>query len=259
MSPYREMSSSVNRESWNKHALRYQHDSEFSDSVVDFGDPDFPTDDDVSIIGDVSNLRILELGAGAANCSLALAGKGAKVTCLDISIAQLVAGSESASRLGFENEVTFVVGDGEQLPFIWGTRFDLVVSVSAIEYMCNFQQIITNMYSILVPGGRFIYSEPHPVMCALDASDLSPEDGADPSYFYRGEVTWKWQPEDDFKFITYRHTVGDVVEWFTESGFLVRRLLELGPKRECPQWSQVERDLRLRFPSFLVVEAVHGG
>ena len=66
----------------------------------------FQRDDDLSIIGDVSNLRILELGAGAANCSLALAGKGAKVTCLDISITQLVAGSESASRLGFENEVT---------------------------------------------------------------------------------------------------------------------------------------------------------
>ncbi|MDE6642235.1 MAG: hypothetical protein K2K63_17130 [Acetatifactor sp.] len=79
----------VNRDSWNKQADRYQKNAMFSFDEVDYGNSSCPKEKDLKLIGDVKGKKILELGCGGANCGIALAKQGAKMTCLDLSSEQI--------------------------------------------------------------------------------------------------------------------------------------------------------------------------
>lgn len=80
----------TNRDSWNRHAERYQKGARFSFDTVDYGSIDSMTEKEMKLIGDVKGKKVLELGCGGANCGIALARQGAIVTCLDISEEQIM-------------------------------------------------------------------------------------------------------------------------------------------------------------------------
>ena len=245
----------MNARSWDLHAARYAGGGSSSETF-DFGDPSFPTDEELGMIGPVHGKRVLEVGSGACACGIALARRGAEVTCVDVSREQLRLGTENARKAGVE--VRTVLKDAHELGSLWEAEFELVVAIASLQYIPDLAKAFAAAFQALVPTGRMVFSIPHPVMDALDAAVLSPEDGADPRYSYRGPVQWKWNPDDEFEFVTYRHTVADVLNGLVEAGFRVMRVEELMPVRTEPDWSEVERDVRTRFPSFLVVEACKG-
>ena len=78
-----------NKDSWNKHAARYQNGGNFSFDRVDYCIVNGLTEFDLGLIGNVSGKKVLEIGCGAANCGIALAKQGAIVTCVDISEQQI--------------------------------------------------------------------------------------------------------------------------------------------------------------------------
>lgn len=172
---------------------------------------------------------------------------------MDVSREQLRLGAANARKAGVELQVR--LGDAYDLGAIAEAPFDLVIAIASFQYVPDLGRALASAFNVLRPGGRIIFSIPHPVMDALDASVLSAGAGAGPSYAYRGPVRWKWEPEDPFEFVTYRRTVADIINQVIAAGFRVQRIEELMPVAEEPQWSDAERRLRTSFPSFLVVEA----
>lgn len=78
---------------------------------------------ELHVLGDVAGCDVLELGCGAAQWSIALAGRGAHVTGLDQSGEQLRHARAAADEAGVE--VTFVEASAEAVP-LPDASFDVV-------------------------------------------------------------------------------------------------------------------------------------
>src|SRR5260221_13949105 len=79
----------TNIESWDRVAAR--RGAAAGSGVVQYG-PDLPTDADLRLCGDVSGRRGLDIGCGAGENAVTMAGQGAHVIALDVSRAQLALG-----------------------------------------------------------------------------------------------------------------------------------------------------------------------
>jgi len=247
----------TNKDSWNLHAHRFYTEGYLSLEDIDFDSYEFPTDKDLNIIGNVNGLTALEIGAGSCNCGIILAQKGAKVTCTDISIKQLEIGEKVAAQTGVD--IATVCTDMADLSFAASGSFDLVISLSAINYAEDYNKVCQEVSRVLKPGGRFIYSVQHPFLMCVGATELWPHENANPNYSYKGPIQWKWNEGDEFVFTTYRMKMSDYINGLADNNLYVRRMEELFPISPLPadnDFDENELEVRTRYPSVLVIEAV---
>ena len=247
----------TNKDSWNLHAHRFYTEGYLSLEDIDFDSYEFPTDKDLNIIGNVNGLTALEIGAGSCNCGIILAKRGAKVTCTDISIKQLEIGEKVAAQTGVD--IATVCTDMADLSFAASGSFDLVISLSAINYAEDYNKVCQEVSRVLKPGGRFIYSVQHPFLMCVGATELWPHENANPNYSYKGPIQWKWNEGDEFVFTTYRMKMSDYINGLADNNLYVRRMEELFPISPLPadnDFDENELEVRTRYPSVLVIEAV---
>jgi ubiquinone/menaquinone biosynthesis C-methylase UbiE len=93
--------------------------------------------------------RALDVGTGTGNYAGALAARGLEVTGIDPSGAML---AEARAK---PQPVTWLQGAAESLPCEDGS-YDLVVSVTALEFMADPRLALGEMYRVLRPGGRMV-------------------------------------------------------------------------------------------------------
>ena len=242
----------TNKESWDLHADRFYTEDYLSLDDIDFESYDYPTDKDLNIIGDVNGLNVLEIGSGSCNCGIVLARKGATVTCSDISQEQLNIGRRVAEKAGVN--ISFICSDMTDLSFIGADSIDLVISMSAIMYVADFEKVCSEVSRVLKHNGRFIFSTGHPFMMCVGATELWAEEKANPNYSYRGPVEWKWNEDDTFIFTTYRRQISDYVNGLAKNNFMLKRMEELFPVTD--DFDEKEMEVRTRYPSVLVIEAM---
>jgi len=96
--------------------------------------------------------RFVECGAGSAQTSLYLAGRGFDCTMLDNSAPGAEMGRRNFRSTGLEGK--FLVGDMCSLPFD-DRSFDVVFSDGVLEHFESIEQPIKEMVRILRPGGIF--------------------------------------------------------------------------------------------------------
>jgi SAM-dependent methyltransferase len=114
-----------NRANWNREADDYQR--EHGSQLNRFDRPAWGAwgipESELDILGDVTGRRVLELGCGGGQWSIALARRGARAVGLDLSIRQLA----HARRLAGEasQPVPFVNANAERAPFA-DESFDIV-------------------------------------------------------------------------------------------------------------------------------------
>lgn len=238
----------INRNSWNRQAERYQENADFSFDVVDYGDVRSPNDDDLKLIGDVENKKVLEIGCGGANCGIALAKKGALVTCTDISAGQLEFAKRNAEKE--KVNISFAETRMEDLSFLKDKEFDKVVSICAIMYVKDIDKVFKEVHRVLKPGGSFIFSTNDPVFYSIAAALICQEENIDDSYFYAGEEKWKWESSDDFEFVTYRRPICEYINLLIDSGFRIERFHELPLRHINP--SDPEQELENKYPRIMV-------
>ena len=247
----------LNKNSWDLHAQRFYNEDELPLDYVNFDSTDYPSDKDLNIIGDVKGLTVLEIGSGSCNCGIALARKGANVTCSDLSQEQLNIGRNAAEKAGAE--INLVCSDMADLSFTSSGTVDLVISMSAIDYVNDFDKVCSEVSRVLKCGGRFVFCTTHPVMACVAATELFPHENAPPNYNYRGPTVWKWHDEDDFVFTTYRRQLSDFINALGRNGLFTKHMEELFPLSPLPDdndFDENELAVRTRFPSVLVIDAV---
>ncbi|QSX05108.1 hypothetical protein JYG23_10475 [Sedimentibacter sp. zth1] len=74
------------------------------------------------------------------------------------------------------------------------------------------------------------------------------------SYFYTGEVIWKWEDNDSFEFITYRRTIGDYINKLSDCGMLVEKFHQLKINYEVI--NNEEELLETEYPRIMVFKAI---
>ena len=119
----------------------------------------------ISMCEPVAGLQILDLGCGEGYCSRELRQRGAKeVHGIDLSESMISAAKaqETKHPLGISYEVNCAtnlnqLADGE---------FDLVVAVFLFNYLTveQTQKCMAEVFRVIRPGGRFIFSIPHPAL-----------------------------------------------------------------------------------------------
>jgi SAM-dependent methyltransferase len=177
--------------------------------------------------GSPSEDKLRLIGSGGAQCAIAFAKMGAKVSAIDISSEQL----KFAKRLAAKNRVKidFYRGDMKSLRQIRSGSQDVVFSAFALLYVDDLPRCFSEVKRVLKKGGLFVFSLGHPFWSVVanepkDAKSPSPKY----SYFDAGkyEKIEKWPDGSKHKFVMYRHTVSGLYSALRKAGFDVEAIVE---------------------------------
>lgn len=179
--------------------------------------------------GSLKGLDVLEIGAGAAQCSRWLAAEGARPVALDLSHRQL----QHALRIG--GEVPLVEADAGALPFADGS-FDLACSAyGALPFVAEPVEVVREVRRVLRPGGRFVFSVTHPVRWAFP-DEPGPE-GLSVAASYFDRTPYVEQDEHgQAVYVEHHRTLGDRVRDVVGAGMRLVDLVE----PEWPAWNTQE-------------------
>jgi ubiquinone/menaquinone biosynthesis C-methylase UbiE len=102
------------------------------------------------LLPDLDGRRVLEVGCGTGNISLALARRGAQVVGVDVSSPMLAAAQQKARQQAFP--LKLIRGLAGSLPFT-GESFDGVISILALDFISDRPGALREMVRVLRPGG----------------------------------------------------------------------------------------------------------
>lgn len=214
------------RAAWNRISSGYQAEHQIPVDAAHYG-PFLPNEAELGLLGDVAGRRILELGCGGGQCSVAFARQGASAVGIDLSDEQIAHARRLAADHGVE--VRFEQGDAADLSRFAAASFDLVFSAYALQYVPAVEQCLAEVARVLVPGGRLVFSLDHPVR-ALFWDEEADEDSlvAVRSYWRRGPMEWQWTGRSVWM-RSFHRTVGDWVDLLHGAGLQVLRIVEPEP------------------------------
>ena len=176
-----------------------------------------------ALLGAVGGRRVLEVGAGAAQCSRWLVGQGAEAVAFDLSAGQL----RQARRLDLTSgvRVPVVQADACALPFTTGV-FDIACSAyGATPFVTDVTELHRQVARVLRPGGRWVFSVTHPIRWAFP-DDPGP-DGLTATHSYFDRTPYVETDEaGTVTYVEHHRTIGDQVRALTDAGFVVLDVVE---------------------------------
>jgi SAM-dependent methyltransferase len=243
------------RRSWNRVSGIYQERHQIGADVVRYG-PLTPDEDELNLLGTVSGQRIVEIGCGGGQNSVALARGGATVTGVDVSDAQIDFARQLAAAEGLT--VDFRWGDAVDLTFLADASQDQALAVYVFPYVEDAAAVLAECARVLRQGGQIVISQDHPIRaCYWDEENK--EEGILPmrSYFEHRPLRWAYL-ETGTPMISHHRTVG---QWFSllhESGFAVQKILEFplpdGMAKE-PWADEYTSEVAIHLPQTLILVA----
>src|SRR5919198_5426449 len=112
------------------------------------------------LVGNLANLRILDLGCGNAGFGLEALQNGCR-SYLGIDGSHKMIEAAKEKLVGTPAEVICEAIERWDYPL---HQFDLVTSRLALHYIQEVEAVFAKVYQALVEGGRFIFSIEHPVI-----------------------------------------------------------------------------------------------
>ncbi len=229
--------SRANRRWWDGDAEAYL--AEHGDFL---GDADFVwcpegvREEEARLLGPVAGRRILEIGAGAAQCSRWLAVQGAQPVALDLSGAMLGVARRLAARTGVH--VPLVQADASRLPF-GPASFDLACSAyGALPFVADAAAVLREVGRVLRPGGRWVFSVTHPVRWCFPDDPGPAGLVAAMSYFDRRPYV-EQDTDGVASYVEHHRTTGDWVRAIGSAGLDLLDLLEPEwPEQQARTWGQ---------------------
>ena len=196
-----------------------------------------PGEKELKLLGSRKSLKdkkVLEVGCGAAQNSIALAKWGADCTGVDISKHMI----SKARTLASKEKVSIKLIHGNAiklsklLPKSQRNYFDIAISSYAIGFIYGVDSLFKKINSFLKVGGQFVFCLTHPSQKPDKIRSLSIP-----------EHTLKGWEENYF-------TINQIVKLLGENGFLVERVVEQTTKNpskinECKKNKYPYKTLRL--------------
>lgn len=174
---------------------------------------------EIGALGEVEGKDVVELGCGTAYFGAWLARRGARVTGVDVTPAQL----DTARRMQEEFDLHFplVEASAEDVP-LPDASFDLAVSEYGASIWCDPERWIAEAARLLRPGGRLVF------LCNSTLSILcSPDEGKVVERLQRshadlGRIEWPGEDEG----VNYHLAHGEWIRVLRANGFEVEALHE---------------------------------
>ena len=173
---------------------------------------------EVSVLGDVSGLDVVELCCGTAYVSAWLAKRGARPVGVDPTPAQLQTAREMQREFDLEFPLVEAVGEDVPLP---DASFDLAVSEYGASIWADPYRWIHEASRLLRPGGRLVFLRNSTIVLLCQNLDGATETLQRPQ---RGLNRVEWPDTGEVEF---HLPAGDLIALLRDSGFEVERLIEL--------------------------------
>lgn len=171
-------------------------------------------------LGEVKGKRVLELGCGAAQWSIALARKGARPVGLDNSARQLDHARRLMTRAG--QVFPLVQASAEEVPLADGS-FDVVFCDHGAMSFADPRRAVPESSRLLRPGGLLAFANESPLSFLCSGPDGGPHVARlRRDYFGMG----RWETEE---LVEYHLGYGDWIRLFREHRLIVEDLIELRP------------------------------
>jgi SAM-dependent methyltransferase len=212
-----------NREAWDRRSDEYQ-----AVNAAFIGRPEprwgmwqLP-EAELQILGDVVGKDVLELGCGAAQWSILLAGLGARVVALDNSARQLEHARELMAASGVDFPLVHTSAEGVPLP---DASFDVVFCDHGAMTFADPYRTVPEVARLLRPGGLFAFSHSTPfAMVCWNPESKTMERRLVGAYFGMHRFDELGDEPVEFN-LPY----GEWIRVFRENGFRVEALLEIRP------------------------------
>jgi 2-polyprenyl-3-methyl-5-hydroxy-6-metoxy-1,4-benzoquinol methylase len=235
---------------WELHGRSYQETCRIPIDVL-YGTGS-PNEESLRLIGPVAGKRVLEIGCGGAQASIAFARQGAAVTAVDIASSEI----EFARGLAEEHHVSieFYQRDMADLSPVASGSQDVVFSAYAFNYVDNLPSCFKEVCRVLKGGGLFVWSGAHPFGHSVEPETLR----LHRSYFETGKTVEG--EETGCAFASVHRTVSDYFNLLVEAGFVVERVVEPDSRRRYPYdpwyglWGNTPERLRL-FPATIIFKS----
>lgn len=217
---------------WDAEAETYyeEHGAFLGDADLVWG-PEGWTEAELGLLGPVAGLDVLEVGAGAAQGGRWCAAQGASVVSTDLSAGML----RVAERLDRAREAgaaprptAYLQCDGARLPLA-DASFDVVFTAHGVlAFVPDATAALTEWARVLRPGGRCVFSVPHPFRWSLP--DVPTEAGLTVRHSYFDRRAYVEETTDGrATYAEHHRTLGDLVRAVVGSGLQLVDLVE-------PEW-----------------------
>jgi SAM-dependent methyltransferase len=210
-----------NREVWTKANAEYTDQKareSWAKDEIDWG-MFSGLESELNALGDVDGKDVIELGCGTAYFGAWLAKRGARVTGVDITPAQL----DTARRLQQETGLgmKFIEASAEEVP-LPDDGFDLAVSEYGASIWCDPELWIAEASRLLRPGGRLVFlcNSTLSILCSPDEGKV--EERLMRSHAELGRIEWPGEDEG----VNYHLAHGDWIRVLRKNGFVVEALHE---------------------------------
>ena len=195
----------------------------------------------LSLLPDIKDLNVLDIGCGAGWYTEWLVEHGATVTAVDFS--QKLA---TYTQKRVPKASVFHADISKPLDFLTSTSFDLVLAPLVIHYVKNWDIPMGEFNRVLRQNGRLVFSTHHPFLDWVLLNGTN--------YFETSFIEDEW--EDFGKVHFYRRSLTDICNSVTDTGFLIEKIIEPFPTKEFLEKDPKNYEKVTKNPWFLVVRAV---
>ena len=238
-----------NRAHWDATADEYQarHSQQLDVDEPVWGTWSAP-EAELQILGRVAGLDVLELGCGAAQWSIQLAKRGARMVGLDNSERQLDHARRLMAQAGMDFPLVHASAERVPLP---DASFDVVFADHGAFGWADPYRVVPEAARVLRPGGllAFCITSPIASLCWSLETDLQ-EPRLHRDYFGMHRL-------EDGDSVNFQLPYGEWIRLLRESGFELEDLVEPRPPPEAQStyWDESELDWARRWPAEAVWKA----
>ena len=219
----------ANRSWWDGESQDYyaEHGAFLGDAEFVWG-PEGWTEDQLDLVQVRDGMTVLEIGAGAAQCSRWLARThDVRVVASDLSMGMLrtAQGIDAPPH----RPLPLLQCDGLAIPLADASVDRVFTAYGVIPFVADSGAVMREAARVLRPGGRFVFSTSHPVRWAFPDDPGPAGLTAMTSYFDRTPYV-----EREAGMVTYaehHRTLGDLVRQVVAAGLVLTDLVE-------PEWPE---------------------
>jgi ubiquinone/menaquinone biosynthesis C-methylase UbiE len=206
----------------------------------------------LSLLPDVEDKRVLDVGCGPGVYAEWLVDRGAHVVAFDANAKMVRLARE---RLGGRDRdrARVVQANLEQpLDFLPDDSFDIVLCPLVMDYVKDWERVFKEFYRVLREGGVLVFSMEHPYVKYDDHRETS-------NYFEVELVEYEWRGFGaPVRVPSYRRPLSAVVNPLVKAGFVLEWVLEPTPTEEFRRQAPEDYEGLSKSPGFMCVRARRG-